>query len=76
VSHHDYECSKRIAMADWPFYALIMAAMRQADTANMRKLAGAFPGVYTELQQRYDAPGGYLVGETPPQEETDDDRTA
>ena len=73
MSWYDYKVSKVIAAQDYPFYALVMAAMRQADTANMRKLTQAFPGVYTELQQRYDAPGGYLVGETPPERTEDDD---
>jgi len=73
MSHFDYRVSQEIGQHDYPFYALIMAAMRQADTANMRKLAQAFPGVYTELQQRYDAPGGYLVGENRPERNEDDD---
>jgi len=73
MSRHDYRASQEIGTHDYPFFALIMAAMRQADTANMRKLAGAFPGVYTELQQRYDAPGGYLVGENRPERNEDDD---
>ena len=42
------------------FYALIMAAMRRADTDNLEKLKAAWPGVWTELEQRYNAPGGYL----------------
>jgi hypothetical protein len=46
-----------------PFYALVMAAMRNADTANSAKLRRAFPEVYDELLARYDAPGGYLDGD-------------
>lgn len=45
------------------FYALIMAAMRQADTDNARKLREAFPATYRELRDRYNAPGGILEGE-------------
>jgi len=63
MSHFDYEMSKKIAMEDYPFYALIMAAMRQADTMNSQKLQMAFPQVYQELHARYNAPGGKLEGE-------------
>lgn len=65
MSHFDYEASKHIAAEDYPFYALVMAAMRQADTDNAARLRGAFPLVWHELQQRYNAPGGYLSGELP-----------
>ena len=63
MSFHEYQTSKLIAAQDYPFYALIMAAMRQADTSNMAKLRAAWPGVADELQWRYDAPGGLLPGE-------------
>ncbi len=63
MSHYDYEVSKHIAAKDFPFYALIMAAMRQADPANLGELQMAFPTVYTELQARYNAPGGFLPDE-------------
>lgn len=63
VSRYDYEVSKQISGGTLPFYALIMAAMRQADTANTRKLIDAWPEVYDELQARYNAPGGLLPGE-------------
>lgn len=62
MSHYDYQASKLIAMEDHPFAALIMAAMRQADTGNMTKLRRAWPGVARELQARYDTPGGFLLG--------------
>ena len=60
MSLYDYEASKRIAAEDWPFYALVMAAMRQADTMNADLLAEAFPTVADELTLRYNAPGGVL----------------
>jgi hypothetical protein len=63
MSHHDYEVSKLISSHDYPFYALIMAAMRQADTDNAESLRKAFPDVRAELQARYDAPGGILPEE-------------
>lgn len=65
MSYHEYQMSKLIAGKDYPFYALIMAAMRQADTGNMAKLRAAWPGVADELQLRYDAPGGLLPDELP-----------
>lgn len=65
MSHHEYEASKLIAMDDWPFYALIMAAMRQADSFNLEKLGQAFPETLAELKARYNAPGGLLPYEYP-----------
>lgn len=63
MSQHEYDVSKEIAKADYPFYSLVMAAMRQADTDNLEKLQGAFPEVWAELQARYNAPGGILPEE-------------
>ncbi len=63
MSIYDYEVSKKIAAQDYPFYALVMAAMRQADTDNLAKLQAAFPATFTELQARYHAPAGLLPGE-------------
>ena len=60
MSYHEYAVSRELGMADPPFYALIMAAMRKADARNLRKLVAVFPEVYQELQDRYNAPGGYL----------------
>jgi hypothetical protein len=64
VSYHEYRASQDIALEDHPFYALIMAAMRQADTDNAEKLKRAWPQVWGELEARYNAPGGRLEGET------------
>lgn len=63
MSHFDYEESIRIAAQDHSFKALIMAAMRKADTNNMAKLTRAFPDIRDELLDRYNAPGGLLPGE-------------
>lgn len=46
-----------------PFYSLLMAAMRAADTDNLAKLESVFPDVLSDLRARYNAPGGYLPGE-------------
>ncbi|KKL05696.1 hypothetical protein LCGC14_2603400, partial [marine sediment metagenome] len=55
MSLYDYRASQRIDGANYPFHALIMAAMRQADTHNSEKLVQAFPEVRTELLARYNA---------------------
>jgi hypothetical protein len=40
-----------------------MAAMRKADSDNLELLKAAFPAVWEELQQRYNAPGGMIEGD-------------
>lgn len=60
---HEYEQSGDIAREGYQFYALIMAAMRQADNVNLARLRGAFPKVYYELNARYVSPGGLLEEE-------------
>lgn len=60
MSHHDYVASRTLAEQGVPFYAFIMAAMRQADTVNTAKLRAAWPDVWAELEARYNAPGGIL----------------
>jgi hypothetical protein len=64
MSMYDYQLSIEISAVDYPFYALIMAAMRQADSENALNLRMAFPGVAYELQARYNAPGGVIPGDT------------
>lgn len=63
MSLFDYHCSLQLAAEDYPFYALIMAAMRQADSDNIIYLRNAFPETWAELQARYNAPGGAIEGE-------------
>ena len=60
MSLFDYQTSKHIAAGDYPFYALIMAAMRQADTLNAESLRHMWPEIWDELQARYHAIGGKL----------------
>ncbi len=60
MSLYDYEKSKEIAAQDYPFYALIMAAIRQADTDNALMLKMAFPVTFEEFAARYRSPGGLL----------------
>jgi hypothetical protein len=64
VSLYDYEQSRQLASQDEPFYALIMAAMRRADTHNQRLLQAGWPGVWQEMQERYNAPGGRLESDS------------
>ena len=59
MSQYDYERSKEISRE--PFYAIIMAAMRNADTDNLNMLKRSWPSVWDELQKRYNAPGGCLT---------------
>ena len=66
MSLYDYKASQQIAAEDHPFYALIMAAMRKADTSNTIKLRYAFPEIWDELTVRYHTPGGLLPGEVNP----------
>jgi len=63
VSLYDYKISQRIAFEDYPFYGLIMAAMRRADSANLDRLRRAFPQIYEELFARYNAQDGKLPNE-------------
>ena len=60
MSLYDYKASLEIASQDYPFYALVMACMRQADSNNIEKLKLAFPDTWKELKQRYNAPGGII----------------
>ena len=65
MSYFDYQASKQITGADYPFYALVMALMRQSDSTNLAKLKRAWPEVWAELDIRYNAPGGLLDDERP-----------
>jgi len=65
MSLYDYKISQHLEMQDAPFYALIMAAMRKADDVNLVKLCTEWPEAWDELQERYNAPGGLLLGERP-----------
>lgn len=63
MSLYDYKESLKIAKKDYGFYALIMAAMRKADSINIVLLQITFPEIYEELKRRYNAPGGILEEE-------------
>lgn len=63
MSLHSYQVSVELGAQDPPFSALIMAAMRKADTTNAALLRSAFPNIWRELDARYWAPGGLLPSE-------------
>ncbi len=63
MSHFDYIVSRDIESQEYPFYALIMACIRQADDVNIERLHQAFPDVVHEFRARYNAPNGYLPAE-------------
>lgn len=64
MSLADYNASKRlVAEPDASFHALLFALMRRAGGSNLRYLRNAFPQEWRELQRRYEAPGGVLLGE-------------
>ncbi len=54
---YDYQMGAKLESLNFPFYALIQAAMRQADTENLEKLRAAWPEVYDELKYYYNLPG-------------------
>lgn len=63
MSYRHYQQSMAIVKGDRitdkvDFYAIIMAAMRRADTDNGKALAEAFPKQWEELQVRYNSPAG------------------
>lgn len=63
LMHYDYMQSQQLAQRDPSFAALIMAALRKADTENAAKLRAAFPEIYDEMHARYHAPGGILTSD-------------
>lgn len=63
MSLYDYHVSCKLVRDDVPFYALIMAAMRRADTENEAILRSAYPDVWDEVYARYHATGGCLEGD-------------
>jgi hypothetical protein len=63
MSLHHFQVSQKIEAENYPFYALIMAAIRKADSDNLAKLDAAWPEVRAELTYRYWSAGGLLPGE-------------
>ncbi len=63
MSLYDYQTSREIAAEYDTFFAILMAAMRLADSENAMALRSAFPDTWSELQARYEARGWLLEGE-------------
>ncbi len=63
MSLYDYLWIIEVQKTDPPFYGLVMLLMRKADDVNLKKLKSAWPGIWEELQLRYNAPLGLLIGE-------------
>ena len=63
MSYYDYKKSQEIEMQGYPFYALLMACMRQADTHNTKILQLGWPDIWMEFLERYNAPGGLIGAE-------------
>jgi len=61
MSKYDYDCSRKISLENYPFYAIIMSAFRQADPDNLAKLKDIFPDIFVEFEQRYYSRGGFLA---------------
>lgn len=49
---------------DTTYEALLMAAMRQADTRNTHVFQRVWPDLWQELERRYHSPGGALPEDT------------
>ena len=62
MSRYDYEIGQKVVAnyGDDEFYGLVQALMRLADTDNLNKLKAAWPEVWKELRERYNAPDGRL----------------
>ena len=63
MSQYSFEISRRLLPEDAPFSALIMAAMRKADTHNAAALRFAFPDIAREFYERFWCGGGLTVDE-------------
>jgi len=52
-SWHSWLAVNEIEKRRFPFYALIVCAMKNADDENLAALKVAFPGLFEESQERY-----------------------
>ena len=69
MSLHEYLCSQAISAGDPPFYALLFAMIRKADSENASKICRCWPEKFREMQRRYNAPGGIIaLGEELPED--------
>ena len=66
MSREDFNTSIHLNAKDPSLSALIMAACRKADKANLARLRLAFPDDYRELVERTDAPASMLISDACP----------
>lgn len=60
---YDYQLSLEISTHGFPFYALLAALIRKADSDNLERIRRERPTFTDEFIKRYNAPGGKLEGE-------------
>jgi hypothetical protein len=63
MSLHDFQAAKLLSKYNFPFNALIMDALRQANHKQKELLSEIFPLLADELKQRYAVKNGILPGE-------------
>jgi len=57
LSQYDYQMSADPGLRTPPFYSLIAAAMRKADSSNLARLKFMWPRVWESLRTWYNTPG-------------------
>lgn len=62
-THEEYQLSKSVTLLDAPFYSMLCALFRQADSENLTLLQETFPHELDTFKKRVNAPGGLLPGE-------------
>lgn len=60
MSLYDWRWAESRAADDAPFYGLLFALIRRADTHNLERIRSAWPRHVAEAERRYNSPGGLL----------------
>jgi hypothetical protein len=66
IGYHAHRASAEISQEDPPFYALLFALMRKADTEHQNRIKELWPDAYRELWLRTVSPDGLLVEDGEP----------
>ena len=61
ASWYDYRYSQKLSAEDPPFYGLLFALIRKADTINCARIQRMWPEEWAEFWRRYEASGGIDV---------------